>query len=161
MTCDVATNFAIRKVEASRPHIAMRMIALSVPARKAAYEPEEDMRLRVPALAASVLETVAVSTVSHVNGSFRSEDAEPVNTQQIGDLAVLDAPIAHRQPAKTDFAILAPRAGGPPLQTESRKPRRWRSAKRSTAEAAQEERPRQRPQSDPRALRKSVAANGA
>jgi len=49
----------------------MRTIGLSVPARKAAHEPEEDMRLRVMALAASVLATVAVSTVSHVNGSFR------------------------------------------------------------------------------------------
>jgi hypothetical protein len=36
------------------------------------------MRLRVMPLAASVLATVAVSTVSHVNGPFRSEDAEPV-----------------------------------------------------------------------------------
>lgn len=72
MTCDVATNFAIRKVEASRPHIVMRTIGLSVPARKAAHEPEEDMHLRVMALAASVLATVVVSTVSHVNGAFRS-----------------------------------------------------------------------------------------
>jgi NADPH:quinone reductase-like Zn-dependent oxidoreductase len=49
----------------------MRTIGLSVPARKAAHEPEEDMRLRVMALAASVLAIAAVSTVSHVNGSFR------------------------------------------------------------------------------------------
>jgi hypothetical protein len=55
------------------------------------------------ALAASVLATVAMSTVSHVNGSFRFEDAEPVNTVQIGDLAVLDAPIGHLEPAKTDL----------------------------------------------------------
>jgi hypothetical protein len=81
----------------------MRTIGLSVSARKAAHEPEEDMRLRVMALAASVLATVAVSTVSHVNGPFRSEDAEPVNARQIGDLTVLDAPIGHRQPAKTDL----------------------------------------------------------
>src|SRR5215471_15152098 len=51
-------------------HIAMRTIGLSVPARKAAHEPEEDMRLRVMALAASVLASAAVSTVSPVNGSF-------------------------------------------------------------------------------------------
>jgi len=50
----------------------MRTIGLSVPARKAAHEPEEDMRLRVMALAASVLAIAAVSTVSHVNGSFRN-----------------------------------------------------------------------------------------
>jgi hypothetical protein len=55
------------------------------------------MRLRVMALAASILATAAVSTVSYVNGPFRSEDAEPVNTRQIGDLVVPDAP--YRPPA--------------------------------------------------------------
>jgi hypothetical protein len=87
MTCDVATNFAIRKVEASRPHIAMRMIGLSVPARKAAHEPEEDMRLRVMALAASVLATVAVSTVSKM-------DHFGLKTYSM---------LPHRQSAKTDL----------------------------------------------------------
>jgi hypothetical protein len=122
MTSEVATNFAIRKVEASRPHIAMRMIGLSVPTRKAAHEPEGDIRLRVMALAASVLATVAASTISHVNGSFRSEDAEP-NTRQIGDLAVLDSPIAHRQSAKTDLPSW-PRELKDSLLTESRNPSR-------------------------------------
>ena len=75
----------------------MRTIGLSAPARKAAHEPEGDMRLRVMALAAFILATVAVSTVSYVNGPFRSEDAEPVNTRQIGDLVVPDAP--YRPPA--------------------------------------------------------------
>lgn len=70
----------------------MRTIGLWYPLGKQTHEPEEGMRLRVMALVASVLATVAVSTVSHVNGSFRSEDAEPINARQIGDLAVLDAP---------------------------------------------------------------------
>jgi hypothetical protein len=147
MTSEVATNFAIRKVEASRPHIAMRMIGLSVPTRKAAHEPEGDMRLRVMALAASVLATVAASTISHVNGSFRSEDAEP-NTRQIGDLAVLDSPIAHRQSAKTDLPSW-PRELKDSLLTESRKP----VAGVQQRDRRQGERPRPRPQSDPRGVR--------
>ena len=66
MTCDVATNFASEDGGISAS-FAMRTIGLSVPARKAAHEPEEDMHLRVRPPATPVLATIAVTTVSHVS----------------------------------------------------------------------------------------------
>lgn len=70
MTCDVATSFAFQKVDISASHCD-EDDRLSVRTRKAVHKPDEDMHLRVTALVASVLASLVVSMVSHVNGSFR------------------------------------------------------------------------------------------